>query len=44
LLPLFFNIIIGPDINALFIVDIEGAHRRKILGDIKFISGPDLCR
>jgi hypothetical protein len=41
LLPLLFDVIIGTDINAVFVVDIEKSHWWKVFGDLKSVSGPN---
>jgi hypothetical protein len=44
LAPIFVHIIIGADINAVFIIDMESGYRWKMLGNVKFVTGPYLCR
>ena len=41
LVPLLVDVVIGADIEAVFIVDIESKYRRKMLGNFKANSGPD---
>src|SRR4030042_2212212 len=41
LAPLLVDVVIGANINAAFIVDIERRYRWKVLGNFKFDSGPD---
>src|SRR4030042_4766429 len=40
LVPLLVDVVISPDGNAAFIVDIERRYRWKVLGNFKFDSGP----
>src|SRR4030043_1003708 len=38
---LFFDIVIGADIDSAFVVDIESEYRRKVLGNFVLDSGPN---